>query len=257
MIELPDVQNERPENEVELEKVGVEGLKKYVIIKRPNMTYHVIVTINSYITLPSFRRGAHMSRFAEVIEEIPGEANSIEELAEEISKRAFEKHGFHCYTEVFGELPYERVRPSGKKEGSVARMFAKFSTKTNKRMVGVSVNGVLACPCSKELCNGLTHNQRGTLTVEIEDSKGEVELLDVIDICNQSFSSPVFSILKRSEEKKIVERIHENPRFVEDVVRKCVQLLAKKYPGKYCRVRCVSYESIHDHNVCSEWSGTL
>ena len=257
MIELPDVQNERPENEVELEKVGVEGLKKYVIIKRPNMTYHVIVTINSYITLPSFRRGAHMSRFAEVIEEIPGEANSIEELAEEISKRAFEKHGFHCYTEVFGELPYERVRPSGKKEGSVARMFARFSTKTNKCMVGVSVNGVLACPCSKELCNGLTHNQRGTLTVEIEDSKGEVELLDVIDICNQSFSSPVFFILKRSEEKKVVERIHENPRFVEDVVRKCVQLLAKKYPGRYCRVRCVSYESIHDHNVCSEWSGTL
>ncbi|RLI12564.1 hypothetical protein DRO35_02830 [Candidatus Bathyarchaeota archaeon] len=44
---------------------------------------------------------------------------------------------------------------------------------------------------------------------------------------------------------------------MEDVVRKCVQLLREKHPGKYCRVKCVSYESIHDHNVCSEWRGIL
>ena len=31
-----DVQNETPENEIELEKVGVEGLKKYVVVRRPN-----------------------------------------------------------------------------------------------------------------------------------------------------------------------------------------------------------------------------
>ena len=49
---LIDVQNQRPENEIELEKVGVEGLKKYVVINRPDKPYHAIVTINSYITLP-------------------------------------------------------------------------------------------------------------------------------------------------------------------------------------------------------------
>ncbi|MCD6371296.1 MAG: GTP cyclohydrolase I FolE2 [Candidatus Aenigmarchaeota archaeon] len=73
-MEVTDVQNQKPENEIELEKVGVEGLKKYVIIKRPDKTYHVIVTINSYITLPSNLRGAHMSRFAESIAEVPSEA---------------------------------------------------------------------------------------------------------------------------------------------------------------------------------------
>jgi len=256
-MEMSDVQNQKPENEIELEKVGVEGLKKYVVIKRPDKTYHAIVMINSYITLPSNLRGAHMSRFAESIAEVPSESSSIEDLAEEIAKRAYQKHGFHCYTEVFGELPYERTRPSGEKEKAIADMFGKFSTKSKKKIVGVSINGILACPCSKELTGGLTHNQRGKITVEIDVSDNKVDLFDIIELCKQSFSSPTFSILKRPEEKEIVERIHENPRFVEDVVRKCVQLLKKKYPGRYCRVKCVSYESVHDHNVCSEWSGIL
>jgi len=255
--ELIDIQNEKPENEIQLEKVGVEGLKKYVIIKRPDRDYHVIVTINSYITLPSNLRGAHMSRFVESVEEIPTEAGSLEDLAEQISQNAFKKHGFHCFTHVFGELPYERVRPSGKKENSVAQMFAWFSTESRQKMVGVSVNGVLACPCSKKLCNGLTHNQRGTLTVEIDISNDNVELLNVIETCSQSFSSQAFSLLKRQEEKEVVEKIHLNPKFVEDVVRQCVQLLKGKYPNRYCKVKCVSFESIHDHNVCSEWSGIL
>jgi len=254
---LKDIQNEKPENEIELEKVGVEGLKKYVIVKRLNMVYHVIATINSYITLPSDLRGVHMSRFVESIEEIPTEAASIEDLAKQISENAFKKHRFHCFTEVFSELPFERIRPSGEKENSIAQMFARYSTKSKRKKVGISVSGVLACPCSKELCNGLTHNQRGTLSVEIDISKDNIELLDIVEICNQSFSSPTFSLLKRPEEKEVVEKIHRNPRFVEDTVRKCVQLLKEKYPKRYCIVKCVSFESIHDHNVCSEWRGVL
>jgi len=252
-----DVQNEKPENEIELEKVGIEGLKKFVLIKRPNKTYHIIAIINSYITLPSNLRGAHMSRFIESINDIPAEANSIEELAEIISKNVLNRHKLDCYTRVSSDLPFERVRPNGEKESAIATMFARFSTKDNKKSVGVSVTGVLACPCAKEMCGGLTHNQRGVLTIEIDTSQNSTELLDVVDIGQQSFSAPTFSLLKRPEEKEIVEKIHKNPKFVEDVVRNCVQSLKERYPGRYCKVKCVSFESIHDHNVCSEWSGIV
>ena len=251
-----DVQNQKPENEIELEKVGIEGLRKLVTLKRAKATYNVIVTINSYITLPANLRGVHMSRFVESVKATPTTASSIEDLAELISKQALEKHGFDCQTEVFGELPYDRTRPGGEKESSIAQMFAKYSTKTRKKTAGIQINGALACPCSKEMCHGLTHNQRGSLSVEI-DSNQKTQLLDVIDICSQSFSSPIFSLLKRSEEKKVVEQMHENARFVEDVTRKCVQLLKEKYPDRYCKVKCVSIESIHDHNVFSEWRGIL
>jgi GTP cyclohydrolase I len=254
---MVDIQNERPENEIALERVGIEGLKKFILIRRPNRTYHIIATINSYITLPSHLRGAHMSRFIESVNDIPAEAASIEEVAEKISENAFKRHKLDCYTEVFSELPFERVKPNGEKESAIARMFARFSTKDKRKSVGVSVTGVLACPCAKEMCGGLTHNQRGMLKVEIDTSENSIELLDVVDIAQKSFSAPTFSLLKRPEEKEIVEKIHKNAKFVEDVVRKCVQLLREKYQGQFCRVKCVSFESIHDHNVCSEWRGIL
>ncbi len=254
---MKDVQNEKPENEIELNKVGVEGLRKYVIVKSPAKSYHTIVTINSYIKLPSSLRGVHMSRFAESIEEIPEETTSIEDLAQKISETSLAKHRFDCCTKVFCEFPFERTRPNGEKENGIAQMSAKYSTSTRRKTLGVSVNGALACPCSKEMCNGLTHNQRGNLSIDIDVTKGKVELSDIIGVCSESFSSPTFSILKRPEEKKLVEQMHQNARFVEDVVRKCVQLLREKYTNRYCVVKCSSYESIHDHNAYSEWRGTL
>lgn len=254
---MKDVQNEKPENEIELNKVGVEGLRKYVVVKSPIKDYHTIVTINSYIKLPSNLRGVHMSRFAESIDEIPEETTSIEDLAEKISNTSLAKHHFDCCTKVFCELPFERTRPKGEKETGIVKVIAKYATQTKRKSLGVIVNGALACPCSKELCDGLTHNQRGEVSVEIDVSKSKIDLYDLTGICSESFSSPTFSILKRPEEKKLVERMHQNARFVEDVVRKCVQSLREKYPKRYCVVKCTSFESIHDHNAFSEWRGFL
>jgi len=252
-----DVQNEKPENEIELNKVGVQGLRKYVIVNGTEKRYHTIVTINSYIKLPSNLRGVHMSRFAESIDEIPEETTSIEDLAQKISQTSLEKHHFDCCTKVFCEFPFDRTRPNGEKENGIAQMTAKYSTATKRKSLGISVNGALACPCSKEMCGGLTHNQRGNLSIDIDVSKGNIDPEEIIEVCSQSFSSPTFSILKRPEEKKLVEQMHQNARFVEDVVRKCVQFLREKYPKRYCVVKCASYESIHDHNAFSEWRGTL
>ncbi|MCW4025363.1 MAG: GTP cyclohydrolase I FolE2 [Candidatus Bathyarchaeota archaeon] len=254
---MKDVQNEKPENEIELNKVGVQGLRKYVVVKSPTQNYHTIVTINSYIKLSSNLRGVHMSRFAESIEDIPKETTSIENLAKKISQSALERHHFDCCTKVFCEVPFERTRPNGEKETGIAKMFARYSTLSKIKLIGVSVNGARACPCSKEMCNGLTHNQRGNLRVELDVTKDGVEISDIIRICNESFSSQAFSILKRPEEKWLVEQMHENARFVEDVVRKCVKSLREKYSERNCVVKCSSYESIHDHNAYSEWRGML
>ena len=128
-----DVQNQKPENAIELEKVGIEGLRKLVCLQRGNVTYNVIVTINSYITLPANLRGVHMSRFVESVKATPTTASSIEDLAEMISRQALEKHGFDSQTEVFGELPYERTRPSGEKESSIAQISLNTPLKQKRR----------------------------------------------------------------------------------------------------------------------------
>jgi len=254
---MKDVHITKPDHELELEKVGIEGFKRIINIKRPPYNYHILVTISSYITLPSNQKGAHMSRFVESINNIPNEISSIKSLAENISINMLKIHGFNCETEIIGELPFKKIKPNGEEEIAIAKIFTKFSTKNNKSFIGISLNGVLACPCSKELTNGLTHNQRGELTVEIDVTNYNIEPFGIIDICNKSFSSPTFSLLKRPEEKQVVEEIHQNPKFVEDANRKCVALLKEKYSGRRCRVKCISFESIHDHNVSAEWKGVL
>lgn len=147
---MKDIQNERPENEIELNKVGVEGLRKYVMIKRPQKSYQTIVTINSYVTLPSNFRGAHMSRLAESIDEIPEEAISIEDLAQKICENNFEKNHLNSCTKITGEFPFERIRPNGEKENGIAKIYGRYSTESKRKIVGVSLNGALACPCSKK-----------------------------------------------------------------------------------------------------------
>jgi GTP cyclohydrolase FolE2 len=87
--------------------------------------------------------------------------------------------------------------------------------------------------------------------------KSCVEAEEIVDICEKSFSAPVKLKLKRPLEKRIVQRMHSNPRFVEDVVRRCVSLLARRYRGMKATVECVSQESIHPYDVFARWSGRL
>jgi GTP cyclohydrolase I len=61
-------------------------------------------------------------------------------------------------------------------------------------------------------------------------------------------SSPLYSVLKRKDEKSVTERAYENPRFVEDVVRE-VYLGLKKLNFKWFSVEAENEESIHNHNA--------
>jgi GTP cyclohydrolase I len=65
----------------------------------------------------------------------------------------------------------------------------------------------------------------------------------------QSASSSVFSLLKRSDEKFVTEKAYENPMFVEDVVRNVALRLAKYANITWFSVESENMESIHNHNA--------
>ena len=46
----------------------------------------------------------------------------------------------------------------------------------------------------------------------------DIEADDLIEIVEDSLSSPTYEILKRDDEALITLQAHENPKFVEDVV---------------------------------------
>jgi len=250
---LKDVQNRRSNYETELTKVGILNLEYPVVIKRPDREHQTILEVKMSVNLPEKQKGVHMSRFIEKIEEdfkIPQETMGIENLAEKIALDQLTGHKYakNALVELKTKRDYNK---------KIYKLCGSYDSQTGEKKVGVEVVGAIACPCSIEMTGGLSHNQRAIIKLELQTNDNEVDAEDLVEICEKSFSSPVRLMLKRPEEREIVEAMHENPMFVEDVVRKCVFLLKKKYGGCFAYITCISQESIHPFDVFAEWSGIL
>ncbi|MER3500707.1 MAG: hypothetical protein C4295_04360 [Candidatus Fervidibacterota bacterium] len=250
---LPDIQSERPVHEIALTRVGVARFRYPVLLQRNGETLQVFVTIEASVNLPPDQRGAHMSRFAEEIIrafEFPLEAPSFEDLAERLAQDLLRAHEYAQYCTV-------TLEAESHVEGHPFKLFASYDTATGQRMLGVEVYGALACPCAMAMTGSVTHNQRGALRIELQTNGYTLTPEELVAIAESAFSTPVRLLLKRPQEKAIVEAMHRNPKFVEDVVRDCVIALKARYHGVWAKVRCDSFESIHPYDVFAEWEGVL
>lgn len=123
-----------------------------------------------------------------------------------------------------------------------------------KFYVTIEVPVTTLCPCSKAISERGAHNQRGTVKVRLLYS-GFFWIEDIISMIEGCASSPLYSVLKRQDEKFVTEQAYDNPRFVEDVVREVYQGLLNygkdgdKKPFSYFSVEAENFESIHYHNA--------
>ena len=62
-------------------------------------------------------------------------------------------------------------------------------------------------------------------------------------------SSPVYSFLKKPDEKFVTEHAYENPVFVEDVARNVAEKLDNHPNVIWYSVEVESHESIHNHDA--------
>ena len=67
-----------------------------------------------------------------------------------------------------------------------------------------------------------------------------------------SASAPLYTLLKREDEKFITELAYTNPRFVEDVLRELAVKLDAEDRVLWYKVNVTSMESIHDHDAFAE-----
>ena len=158
-----------------------------------------------------------------------------------------------------------------------------------RRLVGVQAQGMTACPCAQELVAGrarerlgddgfseddierilehvpvATHNQRGLGTLKIgctEACDDEIDALELLAIVENSMSSEIYELMKRSDEAAVVEKAHRRPRFVEDCVREMLGGVVERFPdlndAAFVSARQENLETIHQHNVVAERFGTL
>ena len=140
------------------------------------------------------------------------------------------------------------------------------------KRIGVKVLGMTACPCGQQTVTEMlefdgdmpvmTHNQRNVCTLNVtlpEDCSLEAD--ELIDLVEDSFSSPTFELLKRPDEGQVIINAHRNTKFVEDVVRGVLKRFVEKYTDLpddvYVDVLSESEESIHKHNAFAERESTL
>src|ERR1700676_2592785 len=259
-----DVQSRVPGVPVGLSRVGVTGVEKVVRI-RDEMFF---ARLDCYVDLSRDQKGAHISRFEEVINEAIGEVVlseapfRAETLAQHIAElvRA-RQQAERAEVTIAARYPEHKPAPvSGVQTQEIYTLHGRAVAfeRGTRRMVGVSATGITACPCAQELVAArarrrlaaddfseeqidrilervpvATHNQRGLATLHIgcmEDCSAEIDAAALLAIAEGSMSSEIYELMKRSDEVEVVEKAHRRPRFVEDCVREMISNVVRDFP---------------------------
>ena len=253
---MPDVQNQADSREIPLAKVGVKGLEYPIrVLDKVHKIQYTTGKADLYADLPRHFKGTHMSRFVEIFHRrrddlsMPRFLDMLEEIITVLEAES-------AWGTV--EFPYflERKAPVSRIPGMMSYR-CRYQGRVNRRcsagpdrhfVVAVSVPVATVCPCSKAISDRGAHNQRGMVTVELELGPF-FWIEDIIDLVERTASSPVYSILKREDEKAVTESAYDNPKFVEDLVRDVYsELMAQgSFPG--FSVEAENFESIHNHSA--------
>ncbi|GHV84672.1 GTP cyclohydrolase FolE2 [Spirochaetia bacterium] len=260
-----DVQNTPDTRDIPLTKVGVKGLLYPVtVLDKVKKVQHTTARADLFADLPRHFKGTHMSRFVEIFHRHRQDLSMprfLEMLEEIISSLEAES--------AWGvlEFPYflEKNAPVSRLPGIVSYICryqgrvdrpntANTKTSTAGLKIGrhftvsVAVPVTTVCPCSKAISDRGAHNQRGIVTVEVELGPF-FWIEDIIEIVEKAASSPVYSILKREDEKQITEAAYDNPQFVEDLVRDVYIEVRKLGAFPRFSVEAENFESIHNHSA--------
>lgn len=247
---LKDIQCQPDFRKINIDKVGVKEIKyPIIVLDKKNKFQHTIASVNMYVDLPPHFKGTHMSRFIEILNEHHGEI-TVKNFPAILKKMKERFDAKTAHLEV--DFPYfiEKKAPISQASGLMEYRCRFSGSLSEKRdfILEVIVPVTTLCPCSKEISKNGAHNQRGMVKVRVR-FKNLIWIEDIIKIVERAASSPVYSILKREDEKYVTEYAYNNPKFVEDVVRDVAEKLNKIKEITYFTVEAENWESIHNHNV--------
>jgi GTP cyclohydrolase I/GTP cyclohydrolase-4 len=284
---------------VSLSRVGVTGIEKVIRLRQNGSEQLFSARFECVVDLGRDQKGAHMSRFEEVVNEVIGDVvlgespfkaeTLVEHIAGLVRTR---QRARRAEVSVEARFPEHKPAPvSGIQTQELYTLhgLAVASELGTRRLIGVTAQGMTACPCAQELVAGAarerladdgfsaeeidrifdavpvaTHNQRGLGTLHIgctELCDDEIDAATLLEIVEQSMSSEIYELMKRSDEVAVVEKAHRRPRFVEDCVREMIRGVVEKFPGlddrAFVSARQLNLETIHQHSVLAERFGTL
>jgi len=252
--QIPDVQGASDDRRVAIDKVGVKNVTYPIRLRtKDGSEQTTVASINMYVGLPHHKKGTHMSRFLEVLNEHtcePLTPAKIPEMTRAICHRldAEEAHFEATFTYFIKKLaPVTKI--PGLMDYKVT--FECTSNGEDDFIMGVSVPATSLCPCSKEISEYGAHNQRCRVEARVRFD-GLLWIEDLVDLLEQAASNPVYAVLKRPDEKHVTERAYENPKFVEDIVRDLTIAMEDEDRITWYSINSENFESIHSHNAYAQ-----
>jgi GTP cyclohydrolase I/GTP cyclohydrolase-4 len=298
-VSAEDVQGQLPTLHVSLSRVGVTNVEKVIRIRQNGSEQLFWARLDCFVDLGPRQKGAHMSRFEEVVNDAIGEvvlgesAFRAETLAQHIAEKVRDRQGARR-AEVRLEARYPEYKPapvSGIQTQEIYSLLgaAAAGETGTRRLIGVRAQGMTACPCAQTAVESrsrerleaegfspedirkvfenvpvATHNQRGLGTLYVgcpEDCDRDIDATTLLAIVEDSMSSEIYELMKRSDESAVVEKAHRRPRFVEDCVREMIAGVMRELPElgerHFLSARQENLETIHQHNVVAERFGMI
>jgi GTP cyclohydrolase I/GTP cyclohydrolase-4 len=271
-------------------RVGVTNVEKVTRIGA--QLYYA--TLDCFVELDSDHTGG---RFDEVINDVIGEvvlgegAFKTEQLAQRIALEVrAQLKVLRAEVTIAARYPEYKPAPvSGITTQEIYTLFgsAVASERGTRRVIGVAAQGMTTSPDAQRLVarrsrerlagDGFTdrqiadileavplatHNQLGLGTLQLglpEECDTDVDAADLLTIVEDSMSSEIYELMKRSDEGAVVEKAHSRPRFVEDCVNEAIGGALDRFGGlrddAFLSARQENFESIHQHNVVAERFG--
>jgi GTP cyclohydrolase IV len=296
---LEDVQAQAPTLHLSLSRVGVTNVEKVIRIGSDGTERLYWAKLDCFVDLGPNQKGAHMSRFEEVVNDAIGEVVLSEKVfhAETLAHHIAEKvrdrqRARRAEVRIEARYPEHKHAPvSGVRTQELYTLLgtAVASEAGTRKLIGVRAQGITACPCAQGLVQAAsrerllaggftedeaervfaavpvaTHNQRGLGTLHIgcpEDCETDIDAERLLAIVEESMSSEIYELMKRSDEGAVVEKAHRRPRFVEDCVREMVRGVIDNFgelgDDAFVSARQENLETIHQHNVVAERFGLL
>jgi GTP cyclohydrolase FolE2 len=252
---LPDVQAEQPAVALALDEAGISDLRYPISFDVGGQPQRTVATVALAASVADTVRGVHMSRFVEALHEWHDRLSveGVLALLDDVLNRL----GAETAT-VALDFPVflERTAPVSAGAAFVpydCRLQGEVSRASRSMTLTIRVPVTSLCPCSREISDYGAHNQRGTVEISVslrlDGVDARVELGELIDLAEAAGSAPIYTALKRSDERFVTMNAYENPAFVEDMTRAVADALRRDERLLAGRVRVVNEESIHTHNA--------
>jgi GTP cyclohydrolase IB len=256
---MHDIQNEHDPRGIEIDEVGVSGVRYPVTFDDGHIRQSGIADIAVTVGLQADRRGTHMSRMIALVHE---EMTILrpQELPLTLKKGAVLLDAPVLTLSLTMPLATQVTAPASQRiswqthdltlEGRIDRSGCTVTT-------SVTTDVTSLCPCSKAISDYGAHNQRSSITLEVtgsEDIPYPLSFIAIVDLLRSSGSAPVIPLIKRSDERVVTMQAYDHAVFVEDMVRhisgRC------RDADLTHRVRATNLESIHSHDAIASLSYT-